>query len=118
MCLLENETVMERVMKATMAGTPEITKDVNALRDKLLPTLAPEQLQLYNQIDELIIQEGNELSYLKLKAACGCEQCVASDVIAGLQTAINDIDKLEAEVNNLRSKGLFPGVLGDPIPIS
>lgn len=75
-CIFGNEKKMDRIMETTMAGAPAITAEINALRDKLLPTLNPEQLKLFHQMDDLMVQEGNEVSYLELKAACGCAQCV------------------------------------------
>jgi len=75
-CIFGNEKKMDRIMETNMNGTPAITEEINALRDKLLPTLSSEQLKLFHQMDDLMVQEGNELCCLTLKAACGCAQCV------------------------------------------
>ena len=42
----------------------------------------------------------------------------AEEVISGLKAAIKKIDSLEAEINELRAKGLYDGAPGDPIDIS
>lgn len=35
--------------------------------------------------------------------------------IKGLQRMIKRVDKLEAEINEMRKKGLYPGKPGDPV---
>ena len=39
------------------------------------------------------------------------------EITKGLKNAIDRLDRLEAKINKLRGKGLFPGKPGDPINI-
>lgn len=53
----------------------QIGEEVKRLVAQLLPSLTPEQKELYRKIDDAVVTEGTARVNAAIRAACGCIKC-------------------------------------------